>query len=82
MKPPKPAFELLGTAVDRDYELAQEALDGAKKADELLKKAPDEETRKGLLDLKDRFLKISDNASANASVTHSLGQSFIKSSSS
>jgi hypothetical protein len=75
----KPDYKQLVEAIEGDFKVAQDALEGAKQADELIKKTEDAETRKELVSLKEKFLQISDKASTNATTTQSVGQSFIRS---
>jgi hypothetical protein len=64
----------------RDFQAAQDALDGAKKADELANAEPDAAKKEQLNKLKDRFLRLSDSASTSTTTITSLGPSLHRSS--
>lgn len=72
----KSNLETIETAVNSDFEVAKEALEGAKAADELANSDLDETTKQKILALKKRFLVLSTTASSNATVISTLA-SFI-----
>jgi hypothetical protein len=76
----KPDYDLLVQSVENDFKLAEDALKGAKDAAAAIEKTTDEETRKALEGLKNKFLTISQDASTNTGVIHRFGRSFIRSS--
>jgi hypothetical protein len=55
----KPDYDLLVQSVENDFKLAEDALKGAKDAAAAIEKTTDEETRKALEGLKNKFLAIS-----------------------
>ena len=67
-------------AVKGDFKVAQEALDGAKAADDLARSETDTTKKDELMKLKERFIKLSDAASTNATVITSVGPAFTRSS--
>jgi hypothetical protein len=67
-------------AVKGDFKVAQEALDGAKAVDDLVATETDTTKKQELMKLRERFIKLSDGASTNATVITSLGPAFTRSS--
>ena len=74
----KPDYDLFKKAVDGNFTVAQDALNGAKEAEALAEKAGDEATKQALRQLKEKFVSVSKQASTNATVTQSLGSSLIR----
>lgn len=65
--------QVIVESVKSDFQVAKDALDGAKVAEDLAVSETDPAKRQQLEDLKERFLKISDTASTNATTTSSIG---------